>query len=294
MPVLSLDHAALQLSRHLQVLRRASEGVFVPLTVGGGIRGFTDAEGRRYSALDVAAEYFRSGADKVSIGSDAVDAALEYMRTGEKTGKTAIEQISWVSGTDERQEGRVQPAGHAAIFGCNRATWHRCTDMAQTHPLTSPCAHAGLWRSGSGGFNRPQEGVCGRSRLHAATHHQDRASRSQWRAVLLVSAAPMHRPHLCGRDTSAMVAHRALCTQQTWQGAVPQCSHRVGHVHMCALPLIWACCITCGCCSWNSGLWVGCKSPETGAMQAASATKLLGTAHNCESIAWTAAGGSAQ
>ncbi len=68
----------------------------MPLTVGGGIRGFTDAEGKQYSALDVAAEYFRSGADKVSIGSDAVDAAQEYMRTGQKTGKTAIEQISWV------------------------------------------------------------------------------------------------------------------------------------------------------------------------------------------------------
>ena len=68
----------------------------MPLTVGGGIRGFTDAEGKRYSALDVAAEYFRSGADKVSIGSDAVDAAQEYMRTGQKTGRTAIEQISWV------------------------------------------------------------------------------------------------------------------------------------------------------------------------------------------------------
>ena len=68
----------------------------MPLTVGGGIRGFTDAEGKRYSALDVAAEYFRSGADKVSIGSDAVDAAQEYMQTGQKTGRTAIEQISWV------------------------------------------------------------------------------------------------------------------------------------------------------------------------------------------------------
>ena len=79
-----------------QVLRRASEGVFVPLTVGGGIRGFTDAEGKQYSALDVAAEYFRSGADKVSIGSDAVDAAQEYLRTGRKSGQTAIEQISWV------------------------------------------------------------------------------------------------------------------------------------------------------------------------------------------------------
>ena len=54
---------------HTQVLRRASEGVFVPLTVGGGIRGFTDGEGRSYSARDVAAEYFRSGADKVRTAS---------------------------------------------------------------------------------------------------------------------------------------------------------------------------------------------------------------------------------
>lgn len=84
-----------------QVLRRASEGVFVPLTVGGGIRGFTDGEGNKYSALDVAAEYFRSGADKVSIGSDAVDAAQAYMKSSVKTGTTAIEQISWVSISQE-------------------------------------------------------------------------------------------------------------------------------------------------------------------------------------------------
>ena len=172
----------------------------MPLTVGGGIRGFTDADGRRHSALDVAAEYFRSGADKarraprraaraspyhnptpcagrraaslhsvcfapckpaqqrhadrqcsalsavaarvplgagegpcgavvhaagscravhqarrpargaptgaaavsagrraqVSIGTEAVDAAEAYLRSGERTGESAIEQISWV------------------------------------------------------------------------------------------------------------------------------------------------------------------------------------------------------
>jgi glutamine amidotransferase/cyclase len=33
--------------------------VFVPLTVGGGIKGFQDATGKTYSALEVAAEYFR-------------------------------------------------------------------------------------------------------------------------------------------------------------------------------------------------------------------------------------------
>ncbi|CAI7848363.1 unnamed protein product, partial [Closterium sp. NIES-54] len=82
----------------LEVMKRASERVFVPLTVGGGIRDFTDANGRPYSALQVAAEYFRSGADKVSIGSEAVFAAEELLASGEKTGKTGIEQISYVYG----------------------------------------------------------------------------------------------------------------------------------------------------------------------------------------------------
>ncbi len=42
-----------------QVLQKASERVFVPLTVGGGIKGFTTADGKSYSALEVASEYFR-------------------------------------------------------------------------------------------------------------------------------------------------------------------------------------------------------------------------------------------
>ncbi|CAN1242982.1 Imidazole glycerol phosphate synthase hisHF, chloroplastic [Linum perenne] len=82
----------------LQVLRYTSENVFVPLTVGGGIRDFTDSNGRYYSSLEVASEYFRSGADKISIGSDAVYAAEEYLRTKVKTGKSSIEQISRVYG----------------------------------------------------------------------------------------------------------------------------------------------------------------------------------------------------
>ncbi|XP_030453657.1 imidazole glycerol phosphate synthase hisHF, chloroplastic [Syzygium oleosum] len=82
----------------LQVLRYTSENVFVPLTVGGGIRDFTDANGRYYSSLEVASEYFRSGADKISIGSDAVYAAEEYLRTGVKSGKSSLEQISRVYG----------------------------------------------------------------------------------------------------------------------------------------------------------------------------------------------------
>lgn len=82
----------------LEVLRLTSENVFVPLTIGGGIRDFLDRDGRFYSALEVAAEYFRSGADKVSIGSDAVLIAEEYLRTGKATGKSSIETISRVYG----------------------------------------------------------------------------------------------------------------------------------------------------------------------------------------------------
>eukprot|EP00118_Oscarella_pearsei_P009212 m.51811 g.51811 ORF g.51811 m.51811 type:complete len:247 (+) comp34159_c0_seq3:146-886(+) len=49
----------------------------------------------RYSALDVATEYFNSGADKVSIGSDAVVAAKAYIASGrQKMGKTSIEMIA--------------------------------------------------------------------------------------------------------------------------------------------------------------------------------------------------------
>ncbi len=82
----------------LEVLRLTSKEVFVPLTIGGGIRDYTDRDGRFYSALQVAAEYFRSGADKVSIGSDAVLIVEDYLKKGEATGESAIEMISKVYG----------------------------------------------------------------------------------------------------------------------------------------------------------------------------------------------------
>ncbi|SPN97320.1 probable bifunctional histidine biosynthesis protein hishf [Cephalotrichum gorgonifer] len=79
----------------LEILRRTSETVFVPLTIGGGIRDTVDTDGTKVSALEIATMYFKSGADKVSIGSDAVIAAEEYYAADKKlSGKTAIEQIS--------------------------------------------------------------------------------------------------------------------------------------------------------------------------------------------------------
>ena len=82
----------------LAVLQQTSQNVFVPLTIGGGIRDFTDRDGRFYSALEVASQYFRSGADKISIGSDAVLIVEEVLKTGKATGLSSIEQIARVYG----------------------------------------------------------------------------------------------------------------------------------------------------------------------------------------------------
>ncbi|WPK26601.1 hypothetical protein PUMCH_003959 [Australozyma saopauloensis] len=80
----------------LEVLRKAAEKIFVPLTVGGGIKDLVDpVSGELYPAVTVADLYFRSGADKVSIGSDAVRIAEEYYASNKsKSGKSAIEAIS--------------------------------------------------------------------------------------------------------------------------------------------------------------------------------------------------------
>ena len=127
----------------LQVLEETSKQVFVPLTIGGGIREFTDANGTHYSALDVAARYFRSGADKVSIGSDAVYIAMDYINTGKKTGKSAIEQISlvygaqavvisvdpqrvWVGSPEEAPEHHVIESPETGPKG-ERYCWYQCT-----------------------------------------------------------------------------------------------------------------------------------------------------------------------
>lgn len=80
----------------LEVLRKSAEKIFVPLTVGGGIKDLIDpATGEKFSAVTVANLYFRAGADKVSIGSEAVRIAESYYASGrKKDGSSAIEMIS--------------------------------------------------------------------------------------------------------------------------------------------------------------------------------------------------------
>ncbi len=128
----------------LEVLRRTSENVFVPLTIGGGIRAYTDSRGNYHSALAVAAEYFRSGADKVSIGSDAVYTVEACLRGEGSAQKSAITDIAEVYGSqavvisiDPRRVYLPKPeaGSHHAIRtetpGPNgeRYCWYQCTVM---------------------------------------------------------------------------------------------------------------------------------------------------------------------
>jgi glutamine amidotransferase/cyclase len=126
----------------LAVLRETSRNVFVPLTIGGGIRDYRDKQGREYSALEVAAAYFRSGADKISIGSDAVLIAEAFLSKGRADGRSAIETISRAYGSqavvisiDPRQRyvsspGKSRhPVIETGIPGPNgeRFCWYQCT-----------------------------------------------------------------------------------------------------------------------------------------------------------------------
>ncbi|KAI5121272.1 hypothetical protein M0805_002317 [Coniferiporia weirii] len=92
--ITSFRHSPLHDQPMLAVVRAAAENVFVPLTIGGGIKDTVDPDGTKRSALEVAGEYFRAGADKVSIGSEAVFAVEKLRASGHGDGTSAMETIS--------------------------------------------------------------------------------------------------------------------------------------------------------------------------------------------------------
>ncbi|PPQ97059.1 hypothetical protein CVT26_001241 [Gymnopilus dilepis] len=98
--ITSFRHSPLQDQPMLAVVRAAAECVFVPLTIGGGIKDTVDPDGTKRPALEVAGAYFRAGADKVSIGSEAVYAVEKLRASGKATsdGTGAIETIAHVYG----------------------------------------------------------------------------------------------------------------------------------------------------------------------------------------------------
>ncbi|KAG2369384.1 hypothetical protein BDR07DRAFT_1477002 [Suillus spraguei] len=98
--ITSFRHSPLQDQPMLAVVRAAAERVFVPLTIGGGIKDTVDPDGTKRSAVEVAGAYFRVGADKVSIGSEAVYAVEKVREAGGRLdGSSAIETISKVYGS---------------------------------------------------------------------------------------------------------------------------------------------------------------------------------------------------
>ncbi|PFH50817.1 hypothetical protein AMATHDRAFT_47624 [Amanita thiersii Skay4041] len=96
--ITSFRHSPLQDQPMLAVVRAAAECVFVPLTIGGGIKDTVDPDGTKRSALEVAGAYFRAGADKVSIGSEAVYAVERLREIGKPDGTSAIETIAFAYG----------------------------------------------------------------------------------------------------------------------------------------------------------------------------------------------------
>jgi len=97
--ITSFRHSPLHDQPMLAVVRAAAECVFVPLTIGGGIKDTIDPDGTKRSALEVAGAYFRAGADKVSIGSEAVHAVERFREAGFKSdGTGAIESIAHAYG----------------------------------------------------------------------------------------------------------------------------------------------------------------------------------------------------
>jgi imidazole glycerol phosphate synthase subunit HisF len=87
----------------------------------------------------------------VSIGSDAVEVAEEYLRTGKKTGSTSIEQISDVYGRqavvvsiDPR---RVYVADPSSVSWCELLAAPRCMELLApcgTLPVCPPIIFHGL------------------------------------------------------------------------------------------------------------------------------------------------------
>ncbi len=148
--ITSFRHSPLQDQPMLAVVRAAAETIFVPLTIGGGIKDTVDPDGTPRPAREVAAAYFRAGADKVSIGSDAVYAVERLRAAGYvRDGTSAIEQIASAYGAqavvvsiDPRRVYVDEPAAYAGPYADElvhgapdaaderergRAWWYQCT-----------------------------------------------------------------------------------------------------------------------------------------------------------------------
>ncbi|KAH9837190.1 imidazole glycerol phosphate synthase HisHF [Rhodofomes roseus] len=177
MNITSFRHSPLLDQPMLAIVRAAAEEVFVPLTIGGGIKDTVDPDGTPHSALEVAGTYFRAGADKVSVATEAVF-AVERMRErakdggiGEGDGTSAIETIAHAYGRqavvvsiDPRrvyvEPDYVGPYKNELVFGKpdgaekerGKAWWYQCTVKGgrENRPLSVVQLAEGVEKLGAG------------------------------------------------------------------------------------------------------------------------------------------------
>ena len=99
----------------IETVKRTAERLFVPFTVGGGIRSAEDAEA-----------VFTAGADKVSINSSAIDRPALIGEIGASFGAQAV-----IVAIDARRGGK--PANEAEVFvsGGRKPTGLRVVDWAK-------------------------------------------------------------------------------------------------------------------------------------------------------------------
>ncbi|OSX67501.1 hypothetical protein POSPLADRAFT_1164882 [Postia placenta MAD-698-R-SB12] len=177
MNITSFRHSPLRDQPMLAVVRAAAAEVCVPLTIGGGIKDAVDPDGTPRSALEVAGAYFRAGADKVSVATEAVY-AVERMRAragdggvGDGDGTSAIETIAHAYGRQavvvsiDPRRVYVDPAYdgpyaaelvHGTPDGAEkergRAWWYQCTVKGgrEDRPLSVVQLAQGVERLGAG------------------------------------------------------------------------------------------------------------------------------------------------
>ncbi len=103
----------------VDVVRRAAEQVFIPLTVGGGVR-----------TLDDAIKLLRAGADKVAVNTAAVQDPLLVSRIAEALGSQCVvvaidARVSVPRGNEESPEGAaaVRGVNHEQVPGAPPERW---------------------------------------------------------------------------------------------------------------------------------------------------------------------------
>ena len=102
----------------LDVITRAADRLFLPLTVGGGIRTLDDIQ-----------QLLRAGADKVSINTSAVEDPTLITRGAERFGTQCI-----VVAVDVRRSFVKRPDAQQVILPDNRTCWYEVVTYGGSRP----------------------------------------------------------------------------------------------------------------------------------------------------------------